>query len=90
MIIGLFGPVDSVDPMDLWILWTYGLYGPVDSLVLWICGLFGPVDSLDLWTLWTCEPMDSVDSVDLCTLGNGLTHELNYCLVSYFVWFIGF
>ena len=83
------------DLWTLWTLWTCGLRGPVDSLDLWTCGLRGPVYSVDLWTcgsadfvdLWTCGP---VDSMDLCTWGNGLTHGLNCCLVSYFVWLIAF
>ena len=89
------GPVDSVDlwtcrpvdSVDLRTLWTCGLCGLVDLWTLWTCGLCGHVDSMDLWTLWTCGP---VDSVDLCTSGNGLTHGLNCCLVSYLVWFIAF
>ena len=86
---GLHGPVDlwtcgPVDSVKLWTLWTCG---PVDSVNLWTCGL---ADSVDLCTLWTCGPYGPVDSVDLCTWGNGLTHGLNCCLVSYFAWFIAF
>ena len=82
MIIGLCGPVDSVDlwtcgPVDSVDLWTCGLCGlcglcgPVDLWTLWtcgLCGLCGPVDSVDLWTCGLCGPVDSVDSVDLWTL----------------------
>ena len=81
------GPCGSVESMDLW---TCGLCGPVDLWTLWTCGLWGPVN---LWThvdLWTCGLCGLCGPEDLCTWGNGLTHGLNYCLVSYFVWFIAF